>query len=319
LLGAANGVAQYASPPGGGTGTEEQLAKARELAASGIELYESGAYPEASQQLEEAYRYVKVPTTGLWSARALDKVGALTRAADRYREVLQMPVAENEPSVFVDARRSAQQELDFLGSRIPVLVIRLHAATAEQVQVTVDDVAIPADRIGVEFPVDPGIRRIVGTMGERAERVTLDMPERSKGSAVLDFSPREPAERATVEVNPIQADAPDGSRKTWGYVALSVGGASLATGIVATILASGQRSDLDQACPERQCGPEFHGQVDTLNTTLTFSLLGYVAAAVGLGTGSYLLLTSEGKDPDVPAASVSLWVGAGSGGLRGHF
>jgi hypothetical protein len=299
-------------------GSEEQIALARELGASGIELYESGAYPEASKQLEHAYRYVKVPTTGLWSARALDKVGDLKGAAERYREVLAMPAEPNERQVFLDARRVAQQELDFLVPRIPKLVIRLHSARPEQVRVTVDDVELPTESIGAALLVNPGTRRIVGWMGERAERVTLDMPERSSGSAVLDFSPilGAPAAKPLTSAPVLEED---GNRKLWGYVALGIGGASLATGVVATVLASGQRSELDQNCPEQQCPPSFHGDVDTLDATLTLSLAGYAGAVVGLGVGGYLLLTATEDSGPESSSSASVWLGPGSAGIVGSF
>lgn len=297
---------------------------ARELGASGIELYESGAYPEASQQLEHAYRYYKVPTTGLWSARALEKTGDLIGAEARYAEVLAMPASAKESKVFVDARREANQELEFVRSRIPRLVIRLNAASAEQVAVTIDDVVVPSDQIGAEIRVNPGVRRIVGTLGERVERVTLDMPERSTGSAVLDFTPRATtAAIAEPSPQPTVVDTSDATRKTWGYVALGVGGAGLVTGVVATVLASGQREDLDASCPDQACTPEHHGAVDTLNDTLTLSLIGYLGAVAGIGVGSYLLFTatdeSGSESSRSPSSTLSVWIGPGSAAVSGRF
>lgn len=296
---------------------------ARELGASGIELYESGAYPEASQQLERAYQYVKVPTTGLWSARALEKTGDLKGALERYREVVAMPDDGNESQVFQDARRAARQELDFLLPRVPRLVIRLHGARPEEVRVTLDDAPLPTQSIGSELLVNPGTRRIVGWLGQRAERVTLDMPERSSGSAVLDFSPVAPEPAPVVATRQAPAPPPDDGRKTWGYVALGVGGASLVTGVVASVLASGQRSELERNCPGEECPPAFHGDVDALNTTLTVSLLGYIGAALGLGAGGYLLLTdtddSGSESSSASAPAWSLWMGPRSAGIAGRF
>jgi hypothetical protein len=238
-----------------------------------------------------------------------------------------MPQEPNEPKVFVDARRAAEQELGFLLLRIPKLVIRLHEATADQVRVTLDDAEIEPASIGTEIAVNPGVRRVVGTMGERVERVTLDMPERSSGSAVLDFTPLPavaPQQETASET--VHIDTSNPSRKTWGYVALGAGGLSLVTGIVTTVLASGQRGDLDRNCPGRQCTPEFHGDVDTLNTTLTLSLVGYLGAAVGISAGSYLLLTdTEEAGPESSPASGAtsagwgVWLGAGSAGVAGRF
>lgn len=292
---------------------------ARELAASGIELYEQGAYPEASAQLEHAYKFVKVPTTGLWSARALDKVGELLGAAERYQEVLVMPVQPGEPGVFAEARLSARQELDFLNARIPSIVVRV-TGTAEGVSVTIDDVALEQGQIGKPVQVNPGDRRVLGTLGDRVERVTLSLPERATGSAVLDFSPLAKAapEPAPAPVEKA-VDSEGIDRETWGYIALSAGGAALITGLVATSIASSQESDLEQTCPASRCAPAFHDDVDSLNTTLSVSFVGYLGAAIGLGAGSYLLLTASNEEAAKPAPSVAVWFGPASGGFSGRF
>ena len=49
---------------------ETSARAARQLGNEGIELYERGDYAGALDRLQRAYRVVKVPTLGLWSARA---------------------------------------------------------------------------------------------------------------------------------------------------------------------------------------------------------------------------------------------------------
>ena len=44
---------------------------ARRLAESGVESYQHGDYEKAVDQLNRAYSLLRVPTIGVWSARAL--------------------------------------------------------------------------------------------------------------------------------------------------------------------------------------------------------------------------------------------------------
>jgi hypothetical protein len=93
------------------------------------------------------------------------------------------------------------------------------------------------------------------------------------------------------------------------------------TGVVASVLASGKETDLDTNCPAQQCEPAFHGDVDSLNSTLTVSLVGYIVAAAGLGSGGYLLLTAPDEAPAAAPqeAGWSLWVGTATAGINGRF
>jgi Tfp pilus assembly protein PilF len=59
---------------------------ARAMGNSGVEAYQAGNYQEAVDRLEKAYGIARVPSLGLWSARALRKLGLLVEAANRYLE-----------------------------------------------------------------------------------------------------------------------------------------------------------------------------------------------------------------------------------------
>ncbi|HEY4159182.1 MAG TPA: tetratricopeptide repeat protein, partial [Polyangiaceae bacterium] len=57
---------------------------ARNLASAGVQAYQANDYPAARDKLERAYQVLRAPSLGLWSARALVKVGALVEAGERY-------------------------------------------------------------------------------------------------------------------------------------------------------------------------------------------------------------------------------------------
>jgi Tfp pilus assembly protein PilF len=75
-------------------------ASARQLGYAGVEEFQGGQYESARAKLEKAYRVLKAPSLGLWSARALEKLGKLVEASERYLEVTRL-----SPST-VQARRT---------------------------------------------------------------------------------------------------------------------------------------------------------------------------------------------------------------------
>ncbi|HMI93208.1 MAG TPA: tetratricopeptide repeat protein, partial [Polyangiales bacterium] len=66
---------------------EATRSAASTLGYAGIESFEAGDFAAASARLEKAYALLKVPSLGLWSARALVALGSFVRAWQRYAEV----------------------------------------------------------------------------------------------------------------------------------------------------------------------------------------------------------------------------------------
>src|SRR3978361_1700708 len=87
LLGAPTPV--LAQSPGDGS-----RSAARDIASAGVAAFQHNDFALASEKLEQAYRLLKVPSFGLWSARALVKTGRLVQAAERYREVVRLGLSE---------------------------------------------------------------------------------------------------------------------------------------------------------------------------------------------------------------------------------
>src|SRR5262245_61208540 len=119
--------------PAGAASGQPERERARTLGYAGIRAYAAGDYPSASTQLEESYALLPVPSLGLWSARALVKLGKLIEAEQRYRGVLGLSVADDAPPVQHAARATAELELAELLPRLPALRIRVLGARAEAV------------------------------------------------------------------------------------------------------------------------------------------------------------------------------------------
>src|SRR6185369_14754613 len=64
---------------------------ARSLGYAGVEAFERREYGPALDKLEKAFAVLRVPSIGLWSARALARLGRLVQASERYRLVGTLP------------------------------------------------------------------------------------------------------------------------------------------------------------------------------------------------------------------------------------
>lgn len=98
----------------------------------------------ASDKLEKAYQLPKVPSLGLWSARALEKRGLLLEALTRYLEASSMQVPGGEAAVQHKAQADAQREGAALKARLPRVVISLEGAEPNEVTLTIEGRSISA-------------------------------------------------------------------------------------------------------------------------------------------------------------------------------
>jgi hypothetical protein len=324
------------------TGLAQQLdssaiAAARELGAAGVALYEKGDYAQASDRLERAYGIVKIPTFGLWSARAFDKTGRLLEAGERYRDVLRIPIKPTDPEVFRAAARDAQTESEALAPRIPQLVIEVSGVPAGSANVTLDGRGLPAQLVGVPIPVNPGARHIEARSGNQVavrdvtlaegkqERVVLELaaaaPVPVQAAPVAATPPPQPADPPMQPAPaPPPAEADTGGSRTPAWIALGIGGAGLVAGGIFGALALSEQSKLKDSCPGDVCGPSHHGDVDGYNAKRIVSFIGLGIGAVGVGVGTVLMITSSSpKTEQGRAPGIEPWIGIGSVGARGRF
>ncbi len=302
---------------------DSTLAAARQLGQQGVALYEQGDYAAASDKLERAYAVVKVPTLGLWSGRALEKLGRLVEAAQRYREVTLVVLRPDDPEVFRSAHTDAQKAYDALSSRIPQLTIKLQGASADDARVTVDGKPVPSALLGVAVPVDPGEHAVEGRRAaDRAsQRVTLQ--EGEKRAVTLAFtavavttpvaaSAAETAAAAPAAAAAVSVEPSPPSVLPW--VVVGAGSGLVVTGVVFVALAASAASKVENV----RDGTPWSAVQHDYDRVPVFSgvglgLLGAGAAAVTTG----LVWGLSGKDHSEHALSVS--AGLARVSLRGAF
>ena len=280
-------------------GTER--AAARQLGYSGVEAFEAKQYAVASEKLEKAYAVLRVPSLGLWSARALAKLGKLLEASERYREVTRLPVTGGDEEVQKQARVSAQSELDALQPRISNLVVRIKGAASGELSLMIDGTKVSSQLVGAPTPVNPGAHRVEGTAhGQTAVR-DLTVGEGEQQEVLLELadvatSPvtKPPAPKPTEDEGTSQPSRSN-LQRTSAYVLLAGGLAGLATGGVTGLMAVSRRASLDNnkgCADDHDCPRSLSNEVSTYNTLRNVSTVGFVAGGIFFAAGFTLLLTA---------------------------
>jgi hypothetical protein len=260
---------------------------ARALGYAGVEAYERHDYETAVDKLEKAFSVLRVPSVGLWSARALAKRGRLVRASERYRLVGTLPTSGGDVAIQQQAQADAARELADLLPRIPAIVVVVDGSRPSQM--TIDDVAVPVSLVGETIPTDPGAHRIVVRQGDDSAATTVSLQESERKQATLQL--------VHVSVAAASEPAPSSSgswQKSAGFVGLVFGGAAIAAGAATGIVALGKKQsfDSDPACHDDLCPSSQGADVDAYNRLRLISTATFVAGGVLAGAGAVLLLTS---------------------------
>ena len=318
--------------------------KARALGNKGLTFYDSGDYKAAMEHLEQAFRLYPAPTLGLYSARALAKMGRLTAASSRYLVVSKMALPANASDQFKQAQTDAQTERAALVERIPRLRVEV-AGASSAIVIYVDGAAVAAKELAAGVSLNPGAHDLRGQDGGKTvtlqvalqegetKTVTLDLTTATTAPAVAPTPATPPPAAPTPATSraptpaPLQTDgaAPQADKgrgsgaRTAGWVLIAVGGVGLGVGTGGAIFAAIKKSDLDKNCkPDLDHCPETsRSVVDEYNTARTASTVGFIVGGVGVAAGAVLLLTSP--KPKSQNAQVTPWVGLGSAGMRGTF
>lgn len=304
---------------------------ARTLGYSGVEAYQRGDYRVASEKLEKSFKMLRVPSVGLWSARALEKLGLLVEAAERYREVGRLSLGRGDQAVQRQAQAEAEEELKALGPRVPSLEIIVQSASASA-RIALDGVELAPELIGEIVPVNPGVHLLTVKDGERSAQRQISVKEAERARVVLDLEQAQRASPAPAPAAPPRAapaspaDAADNGHspgrssalRTTGWVSLAVGGAALAFGATTGAMALAKKGTLDgDGCTDGRCFADQADDVGSYNSLRGLSTAGFIVGAVGAGAGAVILLTAPSSKQ--PSQGVAASIGLGRVAVTGRF
>ncbi|HET6146155.1 MAG TPA: hypothetical protein VFH68_01375 [Polyangia bacterium] len=285
-------------------------AAARDLGYSGVDAFQRGDYALAHERFERAYALLRAPSLGLWSARALVKLGRLVEARARYLEVTQLPVSVGDEAVQRRARADAAVDAATLAPRVPELVVTVQGTPGRAISVTIDDMPLPAELWGHARPVDPGRHLVRAVAGDDRAEEEVDLAEGEYKTVALSVKAPGLARdadlsldrhAATAEPQP-QRNAREGHSagnagvvRPMAWVALTAGGAGIAVGAIAGVLALSMQTDL--VCPNLMCDAGSEAKVDRYNMLRNVSTAGFVGGGILAATGAILLFAVPRPDP----------------------
>jgi hypothetical protein len=304
---------------------DSSRAAARKLGYSGVEAFQAGDYKTAHDKLEKSYRVLQVPSVGLWSARALVKLGKLVEASERYLELSRLTVSSGDQAVQKQAQAEAATELEALGPKIPSLVVQIEGATAAEVKVTVDGTVISAELVNEARPVNPGQHRVEGARGSEQATAEVTLAEGEQKTAILRFG-------QAAALAPEPGAAPDqapttraglGTRRTLALVVGGVGLVGVGLGTYFGLQSKSRLDEADESCDGNNCSdPQGVTAGKDAYTAGNISTVGMVVGALGLAGGVVLWVTapkSSQTEQPTPTAQARLQLGLGSVSLRGEF
>jgi hypothetical protein len=300
---------------------------ARKLGYSGVEAYQAGDYRTANEKLEKAYAVLQVPSLGLWSARALVKLGKLVEGSERYVQVTQLGASGgNNEAVQKRALADAASELALLTPKIPSVIVRIEGAPLAEVRVQIDGVPIAQELLGEARQVNPGPHKIEGQRGAEQAVVELVLAESEQKPALLRFAASVAAAPPTaVSPNPAEAPSSDspgagiGQQRTFALIAGGVGVLGIGVGSVFGLKSKSDHDEAAKYCNGSECSDARGVSAGTDaysagNISTAFMIVG----GVGLAGAAVLWFTAPSSN-EPKSARMGVGVGAGTLRVQGQF
>ena len=282
---------------------ERDRAAARELGYAGIADFQAGRLDDALDKLDRAWLAVRVPAVGLWSARAMVRLGRLVQASERLHQVARSEIPDVpgiEREVQQAAQNDAMRERAELAPRIPGLEVVLLGADAAEARLMLDGAPIATALVGTRLLVDPGNHVVSGDVRGRQVHEEASLAEGETRRIELVAPPLAPARAAAsppagspVERGPTAVVARGlGPWRTAAIVAGSAGVAAIGVGGVFAIVAGSTWRDANAACPNKSACPDERGHTLSLEARDQARV-----ATISLGIGA-----------SVVGAAVVLWL-----------
>jgi len=297
---------------------------ARALGTAGVDAYQAGDYPTASDKLEKAYGLLKVPTLGLWSGRALVKLGKWVEASERFLETTNLQVPAGDYAVQKQAQADAAEDLKALLPKVPVVTVNVEGAALADCSIDVDGHPVATSLLAAGRMMNPGKHVLEARHGNDRAQSEVTATEGERTTAVFKFAAT-PAGIAEVPlvpppapIEPVKHAAPGSTQRTLGWAAVGAGGGGILLGVIAGSIALGKKSDIENnaSCVDYRCAPTESDLVHSYNTMNTLSSVGFIAGGVLAATGVVLLVTAPSG---ASSSGMAAFVGPGSLGMRGRF
>lgn len=249
----------------------------------GLALMAEGKFEPALERLEEAQRRDPGIGTELNIAICDEQLGRLAEAWRHYTNVVRLSHAVGK----TQREETTRQRLVALEARLSRLT--LTAAAPAGLTVRVDGSVIPATEWGF-VPLDGGEHRIEAEAAARKPwSTTLSAPPPGETArvAIPELSPLEAPRVVTVT-----RETTNG-RRTAALVLGGIGAVGVVTAVVTGVILLGDKASADESCKPVCTSQAAVDDVNEGRALLPINGISWGIAAVGLGVGAFLFLTSR--------------------------
>jgi hypothetical protein len=115
-----------------------------------------------------------------------------------------------------------------------------------------------------------------------------------------------------------QPDKP-GSKSTLGFVIGGIGVAGVATAAVTGAILLSRDAEIEENCPDKRCNAEGRELIDGSQPLLVANAIAWGVGIVGLGVGTWLVLSSDAPSEPVTAFGPRLVPGGAGVGFARSF
>lgn len=298
--------------------TAAEKETARSLVKSARKKRKDGDLKAALKDLEAAHAIMNVPVTGYELGRVQADLGLLVEARDTLLEAGRYKLRKGDSFKIAKARKDAQALAKKVAERIPSVNITLSGTAAEGADVTLDGKALLAETLGTPMKVNPGEHELVAQNGDAKETLRFEVSESEQKDVSLTLDEPEPEPEAPAAPPPVAA--PEEETNPLVYVGFGVAGVGVVVGSITGIMAMSKFSDVAPQCPDNQCPPETHDDIDSGKTLGTISTISFIVGGVGAAVGVVgLFMPIEVEASAEGDASATLRVGPTFVGVDGRF
>ncbi|MBI5535535.1 MAG: tetratricopeptide repeat protein [Deltaproteobacteria bacterium] len=289
--------------PASSRAAERDAAAADALFTEGRKLATQGNYQAACPKFSESYRLDPAPGTLLNLADCEDKTGKIAAATEHFRRALEaLPPGDDR----VPIARKRMTELD---ARVPRLTITVAAPLPPGTRVLRDGIEFGSPSLGVALPVEPGDHFVVvRSPGKQDRFYRLNLLEGDSRQLLVEPG-AEQAEGAAPAAGP-DTSSPS-SQRTIGFVVGGLGVVGISAGIVTGLMVNDRKRTFDDNCKDGYCNAAGLDAADSGKTLLTVNAAAWAVGLVGVGVGTYLIVTGGDSKTPVTRAGLTPTVGGG--------
>ncbi len=272
----------------------------------GKTLRDQGDLTGALAKFKAAYAMVPTPITALEVGKTQIALGHLVEAREVLTSIDRLPKKPDESEKAADSRKEAEHLAAELTPKLASLTVSAASSGTDAPSVNIDGADIPKDAAQSPRLVDPG-HHVIKVKGNAASgQVEIDLKEGEQRAVDVPLTPDHPPQGKLVP-------------NTLVWVGFGVGALGVVVGGITGAIALSKASTVKSECPNGQCPPAAHSDLNLTNALSTTSTVAFVIGALGVGVGIVGLVTSK-REP-LPASAwlqeLRISIGPGTISARG--